>query len=252
MQPTTTNQSSNPIHAANPNANPANKSSATQNIKKLWDNCTFENLRNSYSFVTNLTTIGSVSAALLPNPIKQVIPPVLGSISYSTLQAVYRADNDQLRKKIDKHKKQYDILRGFLPVGEQNNGLYKVADKDVALTQYGVDPYAKGTALASWTNIILALAAGGLVGYMSHAGLDNWDTDSAKGLGALALILWLIPSIASVIEEHQKRDNLGSIDKAYKSKISVMKTYFFAQNDINTLQAYHEQSKNIQPTPALT
>jgi hypothetical protein len=230
----------------------SNANSYKQLAKKLWNSCTFENIRNASSFLTNLTSIGSAAAPLLPKPIKQIAPPVLGGISYSLLQAVYRADNDMLRSKIAKHKRQYEILQQLMPADMQSDAQYQVAAEKVDLKQYGVNPYGKGTAAATWVNIVLALAAGGLVGYMSYEKLDDWDSAAAKGLGTTALVLLLTPATSGVIEEHQKKGNLEKIDKAYKEKITAMKDYFFDNREYNKLESYHTQSKDIPKTLKLT
>jgi hypothetical protein len=230
----------------------SNSDSYKQLAKKLWDNCTFENTRNAFSFITNFTAIGSATAPLLPKPIKQVIPPVLGGISYTSLQAVYRADNDKLRSKVARHKRQYEILQRLLPARLRNNAQYKAVAEEVNLEQYGVNPYAKGTAAATWVNIVLALAASGLAGYMAYEGLDDWNSDKAIGLGVTALALFLTPSVTGVVEEHQKKVNLEKIDTAYKSKITAMKTYLFENRKYNKLESYHTQSQAIPKTLKLT
>lgn len=240
------------MQPANQAANTTDANSSKQIIKKLWGTCTFENLRSVYSFATNFTAIGSAAAPLLPKPIKQIVPPVLGSISYTTLQAVYRADNNKLRGKIAKHKRKYEILQGLLPREAIANSQYKAATDQVDLTQYGINPHDGKTAAATWINIALALAAGGLAGYMAYEGLDNWDSDKAIGLGFAALALFFTPSVTGVIEEHNKKVNLEKIDNVYKEKITAMKTYFHENGKSKRLKNYHKQSQAIPKQLKLT
>jgi len=226
-------------------ANPSLLTRGLTFLKKVWNAFTFENLREVYSFATNLTAIGSSVAPLLPDPLKKAVAPALGAVSYTTLQAVYRADNDKLRSKIARHKQQYLILQGLMPAAERNRQQFQVVPAEVSLDKFGAKPYSCKGWVSTLSGIAGALAAGGLASYIVTEGLDKWNTREAKGLGSTAVILLVASSATGVLEEHQKKKNLEKLDDAYKDKITAMKGYFIQRRSRRALSNYSAQSQAL-------